>query len=97
VERTDWINEDDAALEELEQHEGLSRSELLKRGAATAAALAIPGVLASSGRAGTFGESLAAAGGNPLNAIFGPGGKAAGQGVSINDGMMLAVTGQGSF
>lgn len=96
MERMDWIKEDDAALEEFEQSGGFSRSELLKRGVATAAALAIPGVLASSGRAGTFGESFMDAG-NPLNTIFGPGGKAAGQGVTINDGMMLAVTGQGSF
>lgn len=97
MERTDWISEDDAALEELERSEsGLSRSELLKRGAMTAAAFAIPGVLASAGRAGTLEAGLAEAG-NPLNAIFGPGGKAAGQGVTINDGMMLAVTGQGSF
>lgn len=97
MKRMDWINEDDSALEEFERSEGFSRSELLKRSVATAAALAIPGVLASTGRAGTFGESLMEAGGNPLNTIFGPGGKAAGQGVTINDGMMLAVTGQGSF
>jgi len=94
----DWTNENDAALEEFERSEGgLSRSELLKRGAITVAALAIPGALASSGRAGTLRGSLEEAGGNPLNTIFGPGGKAAGQGVTINDGMMLAVTGQGSF
>lgn len=38
-----------------------------------------------------------AAGGSPLNAIFGAGGQAAGQGVTLNVGMLLAVTGEGSF
>lgn len=32
-----------------------------------------------------------------LNAIFGPGGKAGGSGVTISAGMLLAMTGQGSF
>lgn len=32
-----------------------------------------------------------------LNAIFGPGGKAGGSGVALSAGMMLAMTGQGSF
>lgn len=96
MERMDWNSEDTQVLDDFERSEGISRSELLKRGAITVAALATPGALASSGRAGTLGRMLEEAG-NPLNAIFGPGGKAAGQGVTINDGMMLAVTGQGSF
>ncbi|RYE77034.1 MAG: hypothetical protein EOP19_23530, partial [Hyphomicrobiales bacterium] len=32
-----------------------------------------------------------------INEIFGPGGKAAGEGLEINDGMLLAMTGAGSF
>jgi branched-chain amino acid transport system substrate-binding protein len=33
----------------------------------------------------------------PFNKIFGPGGKDAGSGVTLKDGMLLAVTGAGSF
>lgn len=97
MESIDWVNEDDAALDEFERSDGgMSRAELLKRGMVTAAAVTLGGALASSSRAGTV-AAVEAAAGNPLNTIFGAGGKAAGQGVTINDGMMLAVTGQGSF
>lgn len=40
---------------------------------------------------------VAAAGGTCINEIFGEGGPAAGQGTTINAGMLLAMTGAGSF
>jgi len=66
---------------------------------ATAAASAAASTAAST--AASAGASAAASGGassgNCINDIFGPGGPEAGQGVTIPAGMLLAVTGQGSF
>lgn len=42
-------------------------------------------------------ESTAAGEGTCINEIFGPGGEAAGEGVTLNGGMLLAMTGAGSF
>lgn len=69
----------------------LDRRALLKGTVATAGAVAI-------GRAGfAFPTRAAAQDANAINAIFGAGGKAAGQGLALKDGMNLAMTGQGAF
>lgn len=59
-------------------------------GTATTAA----GPTTSGGGATT---SVSTASGNPLNDIFGPGGPEGGQGINLKVGMLLAVTGEGSF
>lgn len=91
-ERYEWELEDDAALEEYFTSRTITRRSLIKGGLVGAAALSLPGVASASTRA-----AQAAVAGNPLNTIFGAGGKAGGAGVKINNGMLLAVTGQGSF
>jgi len=58
---------------------------------ATAAATAAATTEASAAASG------GASSGNCINDIFGPGGPEAGEGVTIPAGMLLAVTGQGSF
>lgn len=52
---------------------------------------------ASSAPATSAAASSPAASGNCINDIFGAGGPEAGEGVTISAGMLLAVTGQGSF
>lgn len=42
-------------------------------------------------------ESATSGEGTCINEIFGPGGEAAGEGVTLNGGMLLAMTGAGSF
>jgi len=42
-------------------------------------------------------DTATEAGGTCINEIFGPGGEAAGEGVTLNGGMLLAMTGAGSF
>lgn len=83
--------------EALREESKLSRAQVLRRGAFVTAGFAVGGAYASSALAGRRRAWDAAAGGNPLNKIFGPGGKSAGKGFTLNDGMLLAVTGQGSF
>ena len=60
---------------------------------------AAAGTMASAVAGGrlTFPSSASAQDANPLNAIFGPGGPEGGQGVVFQDGMNLAMTGQGDF
>jgi branched-chain amino acid transport system substrate-binding protein len=45
----------------------------------------------------SFPSHVAAQDASPLNEIFGPGGEAGGEGVTIQGGMNLAMTGQGAF
>jgi len=100
MDRYEWDVEDDLAPDGFECPTAMSRSALLKSGALTAAALSLSGMLTPAARATvarTSGARKFEAAGDILNEIFGPGGQAAGQGVTIKDGMMLAVTGQGSF
>ena len=61
--------------------------------AAPAASSAAPAASTAASTAASGGASS----GNCINDIFGPGGPEAGQGVTIPAGMLLAVTGQGSF
>ncbi len=69
----------------------LDRRSFLKATAASAMAAG----LAPMGMSGR--SRVAAQDANPLNAIFGEGGEAAGQGLAFADGMNLAMTGQGAF
>lgn len=74
---------------------GLDRRGLLK---AAAVAVAAAGSRLSFPRYAAAQEASPAAGGaSPLNAIFGPGGVEGGEGVTIQGGMNLAMTGQGAF
>lgn len=77
----------------------LSRRELVRVGAAAGGALTLGGLLAACGGDGDEGGATAPAPtvDSVLNDLFGPGGEPAGQGVDFKDGMILAVTGQGSF
>lgn len=82
-----------------------------KRVAALGIALSLTGLAACSSGTETATEETAAetsaeatseesgdaATGNCINDIFGPGGEAAGEGVTLNGGMLLAMTGAGSF
>ena len=81
--------------ETLRQESTLTRAEMLRRGAFVTAAFAIGGTYAESAIAGRRRKWEAET--TPLNKIFGPGGKQAGQGFTLQDGMLLAVTGTGSF
>jgi branched-chain amino acid transport system substrate-binding protein len=79
---------------------GISRRNLLFGAAALGGAAALSacgsgGSDASSGSIPTSNVDAAQAKG--LNTIFGPGGKAGGSEVTLSAGMMLAMTGQGSF
>lgn len=67
----------------------LDRRSLLKRTAAGALAVGVAGF--------SFPRFAAAQAADPLNTIFGAGGQAAGQGVALQNGMNLAMTGQGAF
>jgi branched-chain amino acid transport system substrate-binding protein len=79
----------------------VSRRSFLKAGLTAGAAMSFPSLLAACG--GNEGEGGGGESGaqaltpTPLNEIFGPGGEEAGQGIDFSDGMMLAITGQGSF
>jgi len=64
-------------------------------GTSTSAAAAATSAAASDSASASAATSAAA--GTCINDIFGPGGPEAGQGVTIPAGMLLAVTGQGSF
>jgi len=68
---------------------GLSRRRLLQ---ATAA-----GALAAGVSRYSFPSYAAAQDANPLNQIFGPGGVEGGEGITLQGGMNLAMTGQGAF
>ena len=77
-----------------------SRRDFLRRtgqtGLLVGGALSFPSALAACG--GDDGDgNLEPKAPTSLNKIFGPGGEKAGQGIEISDGMMLAMTGQGSF
>lgn len=71
------------------QQAHLSRRRLLQGTAAGA-------MLAGTSRF-SFPSYAAAQEENPLNAIFGPGGVEAGEGIDLQGGMNLAMTGQGAF
>lgn len=73
----------------------LTRRDLVRRGFYGAGLLMAPAILSPYAQAGIRVRHRET--GNILNKIFGPGGKKAGQGVTIDAGMLLAVTGQGSF
>lgn len=62
----------------------------------TAATTATTGAVATTTTAGATETTAGIAGGMTFADIF-PGGEAAGQGITFQDGMMLAMTGQGSF
>jgi branched-chain amino acid transport system substrate-binding protein len=83
--------------EALREESKLTRTQVLRRGAGLGAAFLIGGAYSPTALASRRRVWDAEAGGNVLNKIFGPGGKAAGKGFTLNDGMLLAVTGQGSF
>lgn len=84
--------------EALRDESKLTRAQVLRRSAGLgAAAFFIGGTYSPVALAGRRRVWDAKAGGNVLNKVFGPGGKAAGQGFTLNDGMLLAITGQGSF
>lgn len=68
---------------------GLNRRQVLKTTAAGAAIVA--------GGRFSFPSFAAAQDADPLNGIFGPGGVEGGEGVTIQGGMNLAMTGQGAF
>lgn len=78
---------------------GLSLPAILaacaQSGSSSAAESSAPTAAASSGP--TSAATSAASGGTVLNDIFGPGGKEAGQGLTVVHGMNLAMTGGGSF
>jgi len=94
---------------EVDSRKQISRREFLKIAGIAGAGLTLAGGL--GGLVAACGEEEAtttttaagetttsvAVGGHPLNAVFGPGGEAAGQGLTINVGMLVAVTGVGSF
>jgi branched-chain amino acid transport system substrate-binding protein len=67
----------------------LSRRRLLQASAA--------GAVAAGASRFSFPSHASAQDANPLNDIFGPGGVEGGEGVTIQGGMNLAMTGQGAF
>jgi ABC-type branched-subunit amino acid transport system substrate-binding protein len=69
--------------------QGLSRRRLLHTAAA--------GALAAGASRYSFPNNALAQNSSPLNQIFGPGGVEAGEGITLQGGMNLAMTGQGSF
>lgn len=73
------------------------RRALLRRGATAGAVLAVAGGYASVAGAARPAPAKRVDYNVELHKIFGPGGKNAGQGFTLHDGMLLAVTGQGSF
>jgi branched-chain amino acid transport system substrate-binding protein len=79
---------------------GWNRRDFLRKtgqtGLLVGGALSFPSVLAACGGEDEA-QELKPKAATPLNDIFGPGGEEAGQGLEISDGMMLAMTGQGSF
>ena len=81
---------------------GFSRRNFL-RGAALMGGLGVVAACSSGTSSSGSGGGSAAVGSvdaesvKGLTAIFGPGGKAGGSGVTISAGMLLAMTGQGSF
>src|SRR4051794_23450526 len=68
---------------------GLNRRRLLQTTAA--------GALAASAGRYSFPSYALAQDANPLNQIFGPGGVESGEGITLQGGMNLAMTGQGAF
>lgn len=88
-------------LEELMER-SLDRRNFIKAGLIAGGTLSFPSVLAACGGGDDGGGGAGAPAGttvtsSALNDIFGPGGEAAGAGMDFPDGMMLAITGQGSF
>lgn len=97
---TDDVHSDPLGLEGEAPESEWSRRDFLRKtgqgGLLVGGALSFPSVLAACG-GGSDDEKLQPKAPTALNKIFGPGGEKAGQGVEISDGMMLAMTGQGSF
>lgn len=100
----DWLDENEDRADGFLAGVAMDRRTLLRRGIGGAALLGLPGLIAACG--GSSGSSTSGGGGAPsvptgdvapLNQIFGPGGKQAGRGTTMSLGMLLAVTGQGSF
>lgn len=65
--------------------------------ASAAASTAASAAASTAASAAASGAASAASTGNCITDIFGAGGEAAGQGITIKDGMLLAMTGAGSF
>jgi hypothetical protein len=63
----------------------------------TASMLAAGLIVSVSAGVSATSANAAASSASCINKIFGPGGKAAGQGVTIKAGMLLAMTGAGAF
>lgn len=86
-----------------DQHfDAWSRRQLLQRVGATGLAVAAGGVLAACGsddesEAGGSGGPASSAVGKKINALVGPGGKDAGQGLTLPVGAVLALSGPGSY
>jgi branched-chain amino acid transport system substrate-binding protein len=96
---TDDIHSDPLGLEGEQEPEWSRRDFLRKTGQAgllVGGSLSFPSALAACGGDDGDGKVEPKAP-TQLNKLFGPGGEKAGQGVEISDGMMLAMTGQGSF
>lgn len=74
--------------------ETIAKTHLHRRGLLKAAAA---GAVAAAGSRYSFPRYAAAQESSPLNEIFGPGGVEGGEGVTIQGGMNLAMTGQGAF
>ena len=72
------------------QSSSFSRRRLLQTTAAAAA-------VAGTSRYSFPSYSVSAQDENPLNTIFGPGGVEGGEGIDLQGGMNLAMTGQGAF
>ena len=79
---------------------GMSRRQFLDRasrtGIAVGGAITFASFLAACGGS-TSTTTTSSSGNTDINKLFPGSGKEIGQGVTIQDGMMLAVTGQGSF
>jgi branched-chain amino acid transport system substrate-binding protein len=98
----DGVHNDPLGFEtEDEPNSGWNRRDFLTKtgrtGLLVGGALSFPSVLAACGGDDEGGGEVKPKAATPLNDIFGPGGEKAGQGLEISDGMMLAMTGQGSF
>lgn len=98
---TDWDEEpwSPTYVERLLQREKVSRrtflSEAGRTGLVVGSAFSFPSILAACGASTT--STVSSAYTNSTLAHLFPGGSDAGQGLNFKDGMMLAITGQGSF
>ena len=82
-----------AKLTGTEQNAAPPRGQVLNR----RRLLQTAGALAAGASRYSFPNNALAQDASPLNQIFGPGGVAAGEGITLQGGMNLAMTGQGAF